>query len=459
MKYHNHNSLLCPIILAAVTLIALPALADHRDAGHAERITHPPIPPAPEADLHYAPSAVPPAPTQSYSHGNPSDREQYMLELLNRARANPAAEGTRLANTTDQDVLQAYAAFNVSTSTLTNDFAGYPSRGPLAFNDTLHTAALRQANDMADNDFQGHVGSDGSTLADRVQDAGYSYSLAGENVYAYAYSLYYGHAALLVDWGVPDLGHRINCLNYNGQADFREIGLAVVDEVNTNTGVGPLVIGQVFGTPQDDAVFIVGVVYRDSNANGFYDPDEGIGNVRVMPSGGQYYGVTSSSGGYAIPVDKDSGSYSVSLDSSVYSAPAVAVTVAADNVKADFVVGSSTGGVTVSGTVTSADKSPITGAKVTLPQTGTTVTTGTQGTYSMSNISAGTYTVSISHADYTFSPSTQTIQVGASSVSGVNFTGTYTGGGSSGGTVGGGLCGFTGMILLLSGCVLAVRRW
>ena len=32
-----------------------------------------------------------------YSIGQPTGEEQYYLELLNRARANPTAEGTRLA--------------------------------------------------------------------------------------------------------------------------------------------------------------------------------------------------------------------------------------------------------------------------------------------------------------------------------------------------------------------------
>ena len=38
------------------------------------------------------------APTATlYSHGNPTAEEQYILELVNRARANPAEEGLRLA--------------------------------------------------------------------------------------------------------------------------------------------------------------------------------------------------------------------------------------------------------------------------------------------------------------------------------------------------------------------------
>src|SRR4051794_30249049 len=43
-----------------------------------------------------------------YSIGQPTDEEQLYLEFLNRMRANPTAEGQRLAATTDSDVLSAY---------------------------------------------------------------------------------------------------------------------------------------------------------------------------------------------------------------------------------------------------------------------------------------------------------------------------------------------------------------
>ena len=44
-----------------------------------------------------------------YDFGNPTAEEQLYLELINRARANPPAEGARLAATTDPDVLSAYS--------------------------------------------------------------------------------------------------------------------------------------------------------------------------------------------------------------------------------------------------------------------------------------------------------------------------------------------------------------
>jgi uncharacterized protein YkwD len=44
--------------------------------------------------------------------------------------------------------------------------------GPVAFNPQLTASAARQANDMLVNNVQGHTGSDGSTVAQRVKDAG-----------------------------------------------------------------------------------------------------------------------------------------------------------------------------------------------------------------------------------------------------------------------------------------------
>jgi uncharacterized protein YkwD len=56
--------------------------------------------------------------------------------------------------------------------------------GPVAVNPQLTAAATRQANDMLAHGVQGHTGSDGSTLAQRVKDAGYaSYSKLGEIIF------------------------------------------------------------------------------------------------------------------------------------------------------------------------------------------------------------------------------------------------------------------------------------
>ena len=47
---------------------------------------------------------------------------------------------------------------------------------------TLTTAAQRHADDMAENEFMAHEGSDGSTPHERAEDAGYTGSSTSENV-------------------------------------------------------------------------------------------------------------------------------------------------------------------------------------------------------------------------------------------------------------------------------------
>jgi len=56
--------------------------------------------------------------------------------------------------------------------------------GPVAVNPQLTASAARQANDMLANGVRGHTGSDGSSVAQRVKDAGYaSYAKLGEIVF------------------------------------------------------------------------------------------------------------------------------------------------------------------------------------------------------------------------------------------------------------------------------------
>jgi len=277
-------------------------------------------------------------PTELYDHGDPSPEAQYLLELVNRARANPALEGRLLADVEDADILRAYRSYNVDMEAIVEEFSQYSPQPPLAFNAALIEAATVHALDMRKNDFQDHYGSEGSSPADRIVDAGYFYSLAGENAYAYAYSLDYCHAGFLVDWGVDSLGHRNNLLNIDGRARFREIGIAVVEDHDLLSRVGPLIVTQEFGRRLNDLyVFITGVVYSDKNGNGFYDVGEGISGVTIKPNRGQYYAVSSTSGGYTIPVVKDSGEYQITAVGENFEAAAT-VSVQFENVKLDFVV-------------------------------------------------------------------------------------------------------------------------
>ncbi len=280
-----------------------------------------------------------------YSIGDPTNEEQFYLELINRARATPAAEGVRLATTTtDQNTLSAYNSFGVNLILMQSQFAVILPVPPLSMNATLTTAARAHSQNMLQNNYQGHSGSDGS-LTTRLQayTAGANGWSLGENVYAYSKSVLFGHAGFEVDWGGSAAtggmqsppGHRQN-IHSTG---FREVGIGNV--VGSNGSVGPQLVTQDFGSVGGLLPFVTGVVYRDLNGNGFYDPGEGVGGVTVNVSNASYYAVTSSSGGYSVPVP-GSGSYTVTFSGGpVATAQKSVNVVGGQNAKADYVAAAS----------------------------------------------------------------------------------------------------------------------
>ncbi|MFN2621384.1 MAG: CAP domain-containing protein [Chthoniobacterales bacterium] len=304
-------------------------------------------PPAPPVISGGAPFSIesPNTPSsQLYSIGDPTNDEQYYLELINRARANPTAEGIRLATTTDANVLGAYASFGVNLVLMQAQFVLIPPQPPLSMNATLLNAARAHSQNMLQNNYQGHTGPDGS-LTTRL--AGYTTGAngwsIGENVYAYSKSVWYGHAGFEVDWGGTPLnggmqsppGHRQNIHS----PDFREVGIGNVIGSNSGSGgVGPQLVTQDFGTTGGLLPFVTGVVYRDLNGNGFYDPGEGIGGVTVTIANVDSYAVTASSGGFSVPVP-GSGIYAVTFSGGSVPTNQKSVSVIdAQNVKADYVV-------------------------------------------------------------------------------------------------------------------------
>jgi len=280
------------------------------------------------------------APSTPYSHGDPTAMEQLNLEYINQARANPTEEGNRLVNNPDGDVQGAISFFNISKSLVQQQFSTYPARAPLAFNAQLIQSARGHSNDMRTNQFQGHTGSNGSSMDQRVNLAGYTgWSGLGENVFSYAKSVWHAHAGFNIDWGADNqvtLGHRKNIMNYEG-SQFREVGIGILS-VQQPSQVGPLVVTQNFGI-KGTTRFITGVVYKDLNNNNFYDLGEGLSGVQVMPATGTYYATTSTSGGYAIPYT-GSGSMTVTASGGELPAPIVRnIQLSNENVKLDFILG------------------------------------------------------------------------------------------------------------------------
>lgn len=282
--------------------------------------------------------------------GDPTADEILMLEFINRARANANAEAARLASTTDPDVANAVAFFNVDFNMMSSQFAALAqTTQPLAMNARLLAAARLHSRDMLDNVFQGHSSSANppapnmpyDNLANRLSRQGYPYSTAAENVFSYAENPWHGHAGFNIDWGngpggmQSPAGHRLAIHN----AVYREVGIGVIAGSKTSglTTVGPLLVTQNFGAQTGGGqALVTGVAFLDGDADGFYDPSEGIANVRVEVDGSSYNTLTSTHGAYAVPVASD-GIYRISFIRPGH--PVVSRDITVDgglNVKADY---------------------------------------------------------------------------------------------------------------------------
>jgi len=298
-----------------------------------------------------------------YSIGSPTNEQQYMLELINRARADGGAEAARRGLSGLQE---GPPSVNNEPWTIQN------SVQPLSWNPLLFNAAQGQADILNNGDqfFSGqspHTYPNGtSSPQQRIAAAGYSaaqyngpttaqgFFPGPENV-AEAISQGSGpytgakliaavldaHNGLFTDQTTQGRGHRDTTM----LAFFREIGIGVstgTDNDGQGTIWDSLYIVQDFGTQTNSTPFVTGVVYQDTNGNGFYDPGEGIGGVRVDVSGSNFFAVTSSSGGYSVPV-AGNGSYTVMFGGGGVTTAQRNVTVANSlNAKIDFITNAPT---------------------------------------------------------------------------------------------------------------------
>src|SRR5512146_3156523 len=92
----------------------------------------------------------------------PTANEQLMVELINRARANPAAEASRLGI----DLNEGLTAGTISTS----------PKQPLAINPYLTDGARKHSQWMLATDTFSHTGANGTDPGDRMTNAGYVFS-------------------------------------------------------------------------------------------------------------------------------------------------------------------------------------------------------------------------------------------------------------------------------------------
>lgn len=129
-------------------------------------------------------------------------------------------------------------AEETSVVELTNAERAKNGCGPLAINATLTTVARAHSKDMAVNKFFDHNSQDGRTPFDRMKAAGYTYSMAAENIAAGQPT-----AASVVTAWMNSAGHRANILN----CKLTQIGVGVYRLSGSPYGV---YWTQDFGTPR-----------------------------------------------------------------------------------------------------------------------------------------------------------------------------------------------------------------
>lgn len=253
-----------------------------------------------------------------------TSQEVYLLELVNRARYDPLAEAARLG-------------IDLASGLTPAELFKLAPVEPLAFDQTLTTAARNHAQDMADRQFFAHVNPDGLDPTQRANALGYA-GQSGENIAA-------GYAdidAAFKAWLVS-LGHRKNILSLHEDFDdsfrYTEFGAGIYFPGGGAPYTSYYV--QEFGIPTTHRGYALGVVYDDADADSFYSIGEGRASVRVdafaegSASPVATY-TTDASGNYQFALA--AGHYTLAFtDLSSGASRSVDITISGQNVKVDAV--------------------------------------------------------------------------------------------------------------------------
>ncbi|GGY73852.1 hypothetical protein GCM10011613_18930 [Cellvibrio zantedeschiae] len=229
-------------------------------------------------------------PTADEFSRQPTAQEVLVVELINRARFDPAAEAARYGIGLNDGITGAQ---------LTAD-----RKPPLAHNLFLIDSARTHSQWMLDNDIFSHTGAADSTPTERMMAAGYVFAGAwssGENIAwagTTAPTINLTQYALVHHEGLfKSPGHRVNILG----TSFREIGVGQNQGMFLNNGTNYLssMLTENFAR-SGNSYYLSGVVYDDTNNNKFYDVGEGLERVTISTNGKSY--PVYASGAYSIPL-------------------------------------------------------------------------------------------------------------------------------------------------------------
>lgn len=267
-----------------------------------------------------------------------TDYEQLLLELVNRARANPLAEVAR--NSGVSDLNQGVTGTQITST----------PKQPLASVQLLVDAGRLHAADMLENNYFSHY-TGGTPIpappaependpTDRAAALGYS-GPVGENIAWNGSTLAIDNVAETQnahDNLFLSPSHRVNMMvdNYDHAGMAAEFGQF---STSSNT-FNAIMVVQGYGFNSGNA-YITGVAYDDSvTADDFYTVGESLGGVRITAlhtgTGESYWTTTGPSGGYQLQVP--AGIYTVTASGGPLQETMVTsgVVITTSNVKVDF---------------------------------------------------------------------------------------------------------------------------
>lgn len=268
-------------------------------------------------------------------------RDQYFLELVNRARLDPLAEAARLLADPDvsqraKDTLDLGAA-GLNRGLAAGTISGLPLQ-VLAPNDDLRDAALGHSQWMLDADVFSHTGAGGSSAGDRIAAAGY----AAPGTFGWGENLSWQGTTGVMNMDAAVLNHHAGLFGSDGHRRniltdwFSETGVAQERGffLSQGTNWDASMLTQKFGTVGSDH-FLTGVAYADADGDGFYSMGEAQAGVTIAAGAGST--VTAAAGGYALAL-APSASVAVTLTWGAVNIGAI-VDLSAGNVKLDLVSG------------------------------------------------------------------------------------------------------------------------
>lgn len=179
---------------------------------------------------------------------------------------------------------------------------------PLGLNESLNIAARSHVADMVENRFFSHVSSDGSSVVDRMVQAGYTqFDMWGETI---ADLDYQGNentdkavGSIFKDMFVNELTSNDPASRRILEPNFNEIGIGFGLGIIRDSDLSYAAVCNFSQNNMFQGYYLSGTAYRDMDLNGLYDPGEGVERLPVLIVGAGLHLKTQAGGGYQAYID------------------------------------------------------------------------------------------------------------------------------------------------------------